>query len=438
MRSRTFKGGIHPYDGKDLTRDKPRIVLEPKGLLVYPVAQHLGAPAKPVVDVGDRVLVGQKIAEAGGYISSCVIASVSGTVRAIEPRLTVGGNDVLSIVIENDDAYTSIDGFGIKRNYKGLSKEGTREIVKEAGIVGLGGAGFPTIVKITPKNQDHIDTIIINAAECEPYLTSDYRMMMEVPDRIITGLGIVLSLFGNARGVIAIEDNKPDAIRVMQGMVANEENMSVSVVRTKYPQGGERTLIYAVTGRQINSSMLPADAGCIVLNVATTEAIYMAVAESTPLIYATMTVTGDAVVNPQNFIVRTGTNYAELVDAAGGFVRNPTKLISGGPMMGVSLYTLDVPVVKTSSAILAYLEDASEDMEPGPCIRCGKCLSVCPSSIAPQKMMELSEDFDEKGFEGIKGMECFECGACTYICPARRRLTQSFKQMRSSILARRK
>ena len=308
MRRVTFKGGIHPYDGKDLTQDKAIQDISPKSDLVYPLAQHIGAPATPVVAVGDQVLVGQKIAEASSFISANICCSVSGKVKAIEKRLCVNGAMVDSIVVENDGEYNTVEGFGEKRDYTTLSKEEIRAIVKEAGIVGLGGAGFPTNVKITPQNEDGIDYVIVNAAECEPYLTSDYRLILEKTDKLLGGLKIVLSLFPNAKGIIGIEDNKKEAVKVLQEAVKNEANIEVKVLKTKYPQGGERSLIYATTGRKLNSSLLPADLGCVVNNVATLVAVYEAVCESTPLIKKVITVTGDCVQNPGNFAVRLGTN----------------------------------------------------------------------------------------------------------------------------------
>lgn len=433
----TFPGGIHTYEGKDMSMDKPTIVLLPKGDLVFPLSQHIGVPAKPLVNKGDKVLKGQKIGEAGGFISANVISSVSGTVKAVEKRLTVQGNWVESIVIENDNEYAKIEGFGLKRDAKGLSKQEIRNIVKEAGIVGLGGAGFPTHVKLTPKDDDKIDYVIVNGAECEPYLTSDYRMMLEEPDKIIGGLKIMLQLFDKAKGIIAIEDNKPEAVRILSGLVAKESNIEVNVLKTKYPQGGERQLVYAVTGRKLNSKKLPSDVGCIVDNIDTVISIYTAVAESTPLIRKIITVSGDAVTNPQNFNVAIGTDYSELLEAAGGFNQRPKKIVTGGPMMGAAMYTCNVPVTKVSSALLGFLSDTSA-VEETPCIRCGKCLTACPLKLMPFELASLSIRSDLEHFEQLDGMECCGCGCCSYICPAKRSLTQSIMQARAEILAKRK
>lgn len=438
MGKATFRGGIHMYDGKDLSKDKPTTVLLPKGELVFPMSQHIGAPAKLIVTVGDRVLAGQRIGEAQGFVSAHVISSVSGTVKAIEQRPTVSGAMCESIVIENDGAYKTVEGFGVKRDYTKLSKEEIRQYVKDAGIVGMGGAGFPTHIKLTPKKDDAIDYVIVNGAECEPYLTSDYRMMLEESEKIVGGLKIMLRLFEKAQGIILIEDNKPEAIQKLSELVKNEERITVKSAKTKYPQGAERQIINVATGRKINSSMLPADAGCVVNNVDTVISVYMAVAESTPLIRRIITVTGDAIADPQNFSVRTGTNYIELVEAAGGFKTPPEKVISGGPMMGLALFRLDLPVTKTSSALLAMAKDEAAALPTSPCIRCGRCVSVCPSRLVPQRMMEYAEHFDNAGFLGLDGMECYECGTCTYVCPAGRRLTQAFKQTRRSILDERR
>ena len=437
----TFQGGVHPYDGKDLSKDLPCLTVMPKGDLVYPMAQqHLGAPARPIVSVGDKVLMGQRIGEATGFISAHICCSVSGTVKAIEPRLTPSSAMVESVIIENDGEYTPAPGVGEQRDYTTMTKAEIRAAVKEAGVVGMGGAGFPTHVKITPKDDNAIDYIIANCAECEPYLTSDYRMMLEEPDRLIAGLKIIVSLFPNAVGLIAIEDNKPEAIKFLEEKCKNEEKVSVKVLKTKYPQGSERQLISACTGRKINSSMLPADAGCIVDNCDTVIAVYRAVCECTPLMRRVVTVTGDAIKKPRNLIVKTGTLYSELLEYAEGFKDGvePEKILSGGPMMGTALTTLDVPVTKISSALLCMEKDMVSAAQSTHCIRCGRCVAACPSRLVPQKMYECSIRGDDKGFEKLNGMECFECGACTYACPAKLRLTQSFKQSRQSVQAARR
>ena len=275
----TFMGGIHPYDGKDLSKDKPMKAVLPKGDLVYPLSQHIGAPARPIVAKGDHVLAGQKIAEAGGFVSASVFCTVSGTVKSIEPRRVVTGDNVMSIVVENDQRYEEVEYPPVKP-LEELSGEEIINLVKEAGVVGMGGAGFPTHVKLSPKEPDKIEYVIANCAECEPYLTSDYRRMLEEPDKLIGGLQVILRLFPNAKGVLAVEDNKPDCIKLLTEMTSDEPRITVKKLKTKYPQGSERQLIFAVTGRAINSSMLPADAGCIVDNVDTVVAVNRAVRQS--------------------------------------------------------------------------------------------------------------------------------------------------------------
>ena len=434
----TFKGGVHPYEGKELSENKQVQILMPKGDMVYPMSQHIGAPANPLVKKGDKVLVGQKIGEAGGFISANVICSVSGTVKAIEPRRVANGSMANSVIVENDGEYTTIEGLGADRDPAKLSKQEIRDIVKEAGIVGLGGAGFPTHVKLTPKDENAIEYILVNGAECEPYLTSDYRMMLEEPEKIVGGLKVILQLFDNAKGIIGIENNKPEAIKILKDLVKDEPRIEVCELLTKYPQGGERSLIYATTGRKVNSSMLPADAGCIVDNIDTVIAIYMAVCKTTPLMRRIVTVTGDAIADPVNFNVKIGTAFPELVEAAGGFKTEPEKLIAGGPMMGMALFDLNIPVTKTNSALLCLTRDEVAASPETPCIRCGKCVSVCPSHIVPVLMMKAALKGDCEGFEKLSGMECMECGSCTFVCPAKRPLTQAFKEMRKTVAANRR
>ncbi len=437
MAKLTFLGGIHPYDGKDISKDKPIKEILPKGDLVYPLSQHIGAPAKPIVEKGDRVLTGQKIAEAAGFVSAPIYATVSGTVKAIEPRRVVTGDSVMSIIVENDGLYEEVEYAPVKP-LDDMSKEEIIERIKEAGIVGMGGAGFPTFIKLSPKEPEKIDYVIANCAECEPYLTSDYRRMMEEPEKLVEGLKISLRLFDNARGILAVEDNKPDCIEILKNLTKDEPKISVKALKTKYPQGAERQLIYAATGRKINSSMLPADAGCVVNNVDTIVAIYHAVIEGKPLMNRIVTVTGDAIADPRNFIVRIGTNYHELVEEAGGFKKEPVKIVSGGPMMGFALFDLDVPTTKTASALLCMTEDDVSNMEPGPCINCGRCVEACPSRIVPSRLSDYAQNYNEEAFLAYNGMECCECGCCSYVCPAKRPLTQSIKSMRKMQLAKKK
>lgn len=435
MAKLTFAGGIHPCDGKDMSKDKPMKAVLPKGDLVYPLSQHIGAPAVAIVKKGDRVLAGQKIAEASGYVSAPVYATVSGTVKAIEPRRVVTGDSVMSIIVENDEKYEETE-YSTVDSYKELTKEEIIERIKEAGVVGMGGAGFPTFIKLSPSEPEKIDYIIANCAECEPYLTSDYRRMIEEPEKIVEGLKIILSLFDNARAILAVEDNKADCIDILKKLTKNEKRISVKALKTKYPQGAERQIIYATTGRSINSKMLPADAGCIVDNVDTIVAVYHAVMRGMPLMQRIVTVTGDAVSDPRNFLVRIGTSYRELVDEAGGFKKLPAKIISGGPMMGFSIFDLDVPTTKTASALLCMTQDEVSQMEPGACINCGKCVEVCPGRIVPKMLSDYAEHYNEDAFLKHQGMECCECGCCSYVCPARRPLTQTIKSMRKIQLAK--
>lgn len=434
----TFKGGIHPYEGKELTEEKDVIDYLPQGDMVYPLSQHIGAPAKPIVKKGDRVLAGQLIAEAAGFVSANIHASVSGTVKTIEPRLTSSGSKVNSIIIENDKQYETLAYTPNDKPLDELTREEVIDAIQKAGIVGMGGAGFPTHVKLSPKNLDDIDFIIVNASECEPYLTSDYRRIIDDSDKVIEGLRIVLAIFPNAQGIIAVEDNKPKAIKLLQDKLAGDARIRVNAMPTKYPEGAERQLIFANTGRYINSSMLPADAGCIVHNVDTVYAICEAVREGKPLTERLVTVSGDAIKNPCNIRMKIGTNYQELIDCAEGFSKDPAKLVAGGPMMGKAIYTTDIPATKSSSAILALSEDVVAEMEPSACIRCGRCIEVCPGRVMPNKLATLAARNDIDAFVKNNGMECCECGCCSYVCPARRHLTQMIAGTRKLVLANKK
>lgn len=434
----TFRGGIHPYEGKELSKDHPIEKYLPKGDLVYPLSQHIGAPSVPCVKKGDTVLAGQKIADAGGFVSVPLHASVSGTVKGIEKRLNATGSMVDCIVIENDQQYQETE-FQEAR-LEDLTKEEILNRIKEGGVVGMGGAGFPTHVKLAPKDPSKIEYILVNGAECEPYITSDYRRMIEEPEKVVKGLQVILTLFDSAKGYICIEDNKPNCIAKMKELVKDIDRIEVKEMMTKYPQGGERTLIYAATGREINSSMLPADVGCVVDNVETVISVYKAVILGRPVNSRVVTVTGNGIKEPKNLLVLAGTDMSELVDAAGGLKGKIAKAISGGPMMGFALYDLHVPCTKTTSAFLFLEHDAVSEAQEiqTACINCGRCVSVCPGHVLPARLAKLAERGDMAGFEALDGMECCECGCCSYICPAKRPLTQSIKSMRKMVLASRR
>lgn len=434
----TFKGGIHPYEGKELAKNQPVEKYLPKGDMVYLMSQHIGAPSVPCVKKGDQVLAGQKIADAGGFVSVPQHASVSGTVKGIEKRLNATGAMVDAVIVDNDQQYQEVEF--VPAALEDLTKEEILNRIKEGGVVGMGGAGFPTHVKLAPKDPSKIEYVLVNGAECEPYITSDYRRMLEEPEKVVEGLKVILKLFDSAKGYICIEDNKPDCIEKMQKLVKDIPRIEVKEVMTKYPQGGERTLIYATTGREINSTMLPADVGCVVDNVATVIAIYEAVILGKPVVDRVVTITGDGIKAPKNFSVYTGTDMSELIDAAGGLKAKIEKIISGGPMMGFPLYELHIPCTKTTSAFLFLEHDAVAEAQKiqTACINCGRCVSVCPGHVLPARLATLAARGDMAGFEALDGMECCECGCCSYICPAKRPLTQSIKSMRKMVLASRK
>lgn len=434
MGLKTFSGGVHPHDGKELSKDAPIREVLPKGELVYPLSQHIGAPANPIVAVGDTVLKGQKIAEAGGFISAAIHASVSGTVKAIEPRRVVSGDKVTAIVIENDGQYNEVK-FEEVEDVTKLANDVIINKIKEAGVVGMGGAGFPTHVKLSPKNPEGIEYVIANCAECEPYLTVDYRRMMEQPEKLIDGMKIMLQLFPNAKGILGIENNKPEAIAKLKELTANEPRIEVMELKTKYPQGGERQLIYACTGRAINSKKLPADAGCIVDNVETILAIYDAVKCGVPVMKRVATITGDAIVQPSNILYTIGTSIQELIDAAGGFKGNVEKIIAGGPMMGTALFDTNVPTTKTNSDLVCFEKDEVTKRQAINCINCGRCVNACPEKLIPNRLAKFATTGRMEEFEKWHGLECIECGSCTFACPSKRDVAQAIKTMKKQVLA---
>ena len=437
MRLLTFKRGIHPPDSKALSEKEPINVLFPKvgALLVFPMNQHIGAPCVPLVEKGERVLLGQKIGEAAGFVSSPVHASVSGTVADITPWLTPGGAMSQSVIIENDGRMEELPGINTYTDYKLLTREAMLEMIKEAGIVGQGGAGFPTHVKLSQPPDKKIDYFIMNAAECEPYLTTDYRVLMEETDVIIRGVQMILHIFPEARGIIAIENNKPDALKLM-AQKCTDPRIEVVALQTKYPQGAEKQLITACTGREVPSGGLPPDVGCIVNNVDTVIAIERAIHRGRPIMRRIVTVSGKAVANPGNYKVRIGMKFSDLIELTGGLKEEPHKIVAGGPMMGAAMYTLDVPIVKTSGAILLLNKEESEIPPEKNCIRCARCVNHCPSGLMPLVLNQqvIRNEFDK--FRQTNGIDCIECGSCSYVCPSKRHLAQSIRYARRKILTK--
>lgn len=431
MQALTFKRGVHPPDGKALSAEQPIKVIMPKegSELFFPMSQHIGAPCDPIVQIGDYVKVGQKIGDSQAFMSSPIFSSISGTVKDIRSMLVPGGAMVKSIVIENDGKMEEIETLNNSVDYMSMTNEEILAVIKGAGVVGLGGAGFPTHIKLNPPKDQVIDHIIVNAAECEPYLTCDYRLMLEESDKIVRGLQVMLKLHPNAKGVIGIENNKPKAIEVMTKACEGISNITVQPLVTKFPQGSEKHLIYAVTGREVLSGALPASAGCIIDNVDTVIAIERAIFRGRPIMRRVVTLTGGGIKNPGNYKIRLGMTFKDIVDAAGGFKENdpPVKLIAGGPMMGPAMYSLDVATVKTSSALLCLTKSEAYIPPERNCIRCAKCVEHCPMGLQPFLLNQCAIRGDGEGFVANNGLDCIECGSCSYECPAKRQLAQSIR-----------
>ncbi|MCL2088124.1 MAG: electron transport complex subunit RsxC [Oscillospiraceae bacterium] len=436
----TFKRGIHPREQKKQTESIPINILMPKAgsEIILPLVQHIGAPCEPIVSPGQRVLVGEKIGDSSARVCAPVHSTVSGTVKSIEPHLTVMGNVVNSVIIENDGQQTEHESIRPRGGHESLSRQEILDIIREAGIVGLGGAGFPTHVKLSPPPEIKIDTVIVNGCECEPYLTTDNRVMIEEAERLVIGLQIILRLMPDARGIIAVEDNKPQAIAELRKHSNGVAGIEVAVLKTKYPQGAEKQLISALTKREVPSGKLPIDIGCIVNNVDTVIAIHRAIFRGRPLMRKVITLTGKAINNPGNYKARIGTKLSDLVELAGGFKFTPTKIVVGGPMMGVAIFDIDVPVVKTTAGVLFLSREETYIPPEQNCIRCGKCVERCPMGLIP---IELNTDIlheNSEAFLAHNGLDCVECGSCSYICPAKRRLAQSIRTIRRVELAKMK
>jgi electron transport complex protein RnfC len=425
--AQAFFGGVHPNDMKAATSGKAIEQLAPPKQVIIPMSQHIGKPCTPTVKVGDHVKVGQKIGEPGGFVSAPIHASVSGTVTAVEPRPYSMGGDMMSVVIENDFQDTLSEEIQAPENVEALTPDEMVEIVKNAGIVGMGGATFPTFIKISG-GIGKVDTVIVNGAECEPYITADHRTMLERPDELIGGATLLAKMFGLDKVHIAIETNKMDAINLLTEKVKEAKApIVVNPLRTRYPQGSEKQMCQAITGRQVPPGKLPSEIGCAVFNVNTTCAIYRAVTTGMPVVKKIVTVSGSGVIDPKNLECPIGTPVSDLFDACGGLKDSTSKLIMGGPMMGMAQYTAEVPVGKGTGSMLAFADKEDQTVEHPQCIRCGRCVSVCPMHLEPLFMYQYAEKNMLEELEAANIMDCMECGACTYTCPARMHLTHMFK-----------
>ncbi len=422
-----YYGGVHPEENKELSEHKDlQKFAEPK-TVVIPMSMHLGAPATPCVAVGDYVKVGQKIGEPSAFISAPVHSSISGTVVAIEDRPHATRGMCQAVVIESDgknEVHESIHG----HNLEELTADEIIEIVREAGIVGMGGAGFPTAVKLKPNKP--IDAILVNGCECEPYLTADYQVMLHYADDLIYGLQAMMKAVSAPKGVFVIEDNKPEAIELMEKKTADIENIEICVAKTKYPQGAEKMLIKRVTGKMVPSGGLPADVGCVVANISTTKAVADAIKTGMPLIERVATITGEYIANPGNFLVKIGTNVKDMIDFCGGITATDVLVKAGGPMMGFPITELNVPIMKGSNGIIAIEPDESMPVE---CIKCGRCVDVCPMSLAPLHFAKLVGTADWQGCKDQNIMDCMECRCCEYICSSKLPLVTMIKMGKNGV-----
>jgi electron transport complex protein RnfC len=429
----TFIGGVHPEGNKELTAHKPAVPAAIPKRVIIPLSQHIGAPTKPLVVLGQEVKKGEKIGEATGFVSAPVHASISGKVTAIGNFPHSLGMDVTSIVIEGDGKDEWVSGLKDTPDYQVLSPDELKKMVQDAGIVGMGGATFPTYVKLSPPKEKPIDVVILNGAECEPYLTSDHRLMLDRPREIIEGLKILMRILGVKKGYVGIEANKPDAIEAMKKAAAGSPEIQIRPIKVKYPQGAEKMLIKAIVNRTVPAGGLPMDIGVVVQNVGTADAIYTAVRHGKPLIERYVTVTGRGVKEPKNFIARIGTPFSQLIEEAGGLTESAAKVISGGPMMGMSQFTLDVPVIKGTSGILVLPESEVSVRSYGPCIRCGRCIDACPMMLQPSLIGLFIEKGHYQDAKDYNLMDCFECGSCTFVCPANRPMVQWVKKAKKEL-----
>ena len=426
-----YYGGVHPSENKEFSEHIPLVRFPEPETVVIPLSMHAGAPAEPAVEVGDHVNVGQVIGKQNGFISASIHSSVSGTVEAVEPRLHPSkGGDVLSVVIRSDGKDTLDESIKPRENCEDLTPDEIIDIVNNAGIVGMGGAGFPTYVKLKPGKP--IDAVLLNGCECEPYLTADHRVLLEFADDVIFGLKAVMKAVDAPKGVIVIEDNKPDAIELMTEKTKDYENIEVFVARTKYPQGAEKMLIKRVMGRQVPSGKLPADVGACVCNISTVKAISDAIQKGMPLTERVVTVTGEKIAKPGNYIVKIGTSVNELIKHCGGFTDDDVLVKMGGPMMGFPLPNTEVPVLKSTNGIIAINTDVTEAVD---CIKCGRCQDVCPMELKPLYFQKYCDEENWQAMLDMNVRDCIECRCCEYICSSKIPLVQKIKKGKAEVMA---
>ena len=437
MKLLTFKGGIHPPYRKEYTEKKALERAKSPKVVYIPLQQHIGASATPIVKVGDEVKLGQKIGEKQGFVSSNVHSSVSGKVIGIEEHEVPGGRG-LCIVVENDFKEELHESVKPKGNLENLSKEDIISIITEAGIVGMGGAAFPTHIKTSPPSDKQIDAVILNGAECEPYLTADHRLMLENPEDVVFGLKILMKSLNVSKGYIGIEVNKLDALESIKKEAQKYSDIQVIPLKVKYPQGAEKQLIYACTGKEVPSGGLPMDVGVVVNNVATAAQIAQTIKTGMPLVERITTVTGSCIKEPKNLIVKVGTLVFEVIQQCGGIKedKNLGKVVIGGPMTGIAQYTMDIPVNKGESGILLLDEKESHKQKPQNCIRCGKCVDVCPAFLQPLYISAYSLKNDFESCEKYRVLDCIECGSCSFVCPSARPLLQSCINAKREIVAK--
>ena len=428
----SFFGGVHPDDNKHLTCDKPIQVFPEPDILVIPMSQHIGVPCMPLVKRGDAVTVGQKIGDNTGLCVP-VHSPVSGIVKAVEMRAHTSGTTMLSVVIENDHQGTLCEDIRPRTQTEvdGMTAEELMEIIHQAGIVGMGGATFPTHVKLS-SGLGKVDTIIVNAGECEPYITADDRLCQEMPEKVISGVKVIMKIFGLKKAHIAIEDNKPQAAKLLQAQLCREDGIIIDILPAMYPQGAEKQLIQAITGRQVPSGGLPAAVGCAVFNAATCKAIHDAVYDGMPLIRRVITVSGNIVMEPKNLLVPIGTSFNDLMEAV-GTSQNPYKVLSGGPMMGVTQYDLSVPTIKGTNAVTILKYGGRRRIYQPQCIRCGRCIDACPMRLMPVLMYKALIGGDVEEMKQLNMMDCIECGCCAYVCPGRIPLVLGFRSGKQRI-----